>query len=416
MKQNYYLTLISIFALYAGHTMPLYFATFAMPTILRSESTPLSVIGLLGCLMLPWAGKFLWAPWLDRHYHTRWGKRRSWIITAQVAMVACLGLLYFITPSHQPITLFALLFLISCISGTQDIACGAYIIEQLRADKRAVGNYAQVMGTTVGSALGGAVILYFYEYIGWQLSVLVILLLAIVFLLALFFIREQAETTFVQREIPSLTNFWSRLDSRHLLYMCLIYRCCEGLIMGMQQPFLVDSHISVSTIGMIMGSGNLTIGLFAAGIAGILYKPLGGWRMLVILGCLRSFSYLGLYACAYFQIVDPAILFSIVILNMATRLMEMVTLYTIFMNHCSSQQAATDYSILVCGELIIYMIGLSLSGYIAEHIGYAGLFLLGSMISIPGVVISAHILRSVTMQAKQETMSDESGEPAVTTV
>lgn len=391
----YFLTLLSIVGLYAAHTSPLYFATFAMPTILRAEGSSLALIGLLGMLMLPWAFKFLWAPWLDRFYSARWGKRKSWIIPTQIIIVGMLMILLLVNPVENTSLLFLVLFGLSLFAATQDIASGAYVIEQLSPDQHRWGNYAQVIGTTLGSACGGALILFCYGYLGWRASIICILALAILFFVGLLASKERQHAPFVQRELPSLRNFWDRPNTRYLLYMCLIYRGCEGLVMGMQQPFLVDQHISVDTIGLVMGIGNLTLGLVAAGVAGILLKPLGGWRMLILLGCLRSFAYLSLFGIALFHIQIPYLIFTVVIINMATRLMEMVTLYTIFMKQCSSHQAATDFSILVCGELIIYMIGMSLSGYLAQSLGYSGLFLLGSLLSFPSVIISTQILRKM---------------------
>lgn len=408
IKYKYFITLFSIVLLYAAHTAPLYFATFAMPTILRAENTSLAMIGLLGCLMIPWAFKFLWAPWLDRYYKTSWGKRKTWILPTQCCLVLFLFMLLWIQPNQHAFILLFLLFCVSFFAATQDIASGAYVIEQLNTESRPFGNYAQVIGTTLGSAAGGALILFCYGYLGWTMSVACIVLLAMFFLSLLFFIPENKQAEFIQRDIPSLSNFWKRPNARHLLYMCLIYRGCEGLIMGMQQPFLVDLHIPVSTIGLIMGAGNLTIGLIAAGVAGLMFKPLGGTRLLIILGTLRSLAYLGLFAIALFDISNLVLIFAIIIINMATRLMEMVTLYTIFMNQCSSQQAATDFSILVCGELIIYMTGIGLSGYLAEHLGYTGLFLLASLLSIPSVIISSLILQKVGVNSRDAgVMSEE---------
>lgn len=388
-------TLITIAIFYVAHTSPLYFATFAMPTILRAEGYSLVVIGLLGTLMLPWALKFLWAPYLDRYFNLRWGKRKTWILPTQLGIVILLMMLLQVNPTTHSSILFLLLFGLSFFSATQGIASGAYVIEQLPPTQRHLGNYAQVIGTTLGSAFGGALILFCYGYLGWTASVAFMVVLAIIFFFALLLSKEKNTSLPSSSTLPSLPNFWQRYNTRYLLYVCLIYRCCEGLVMGMQQPFLVDQHIPVSTIGLVMGIGNITLGLMAAGAASALMKPLGNSRMLVLLGTLRTLAYISLCSIAFFEIQFTTLLFAVVLINMATRLMEMVVLYTIYMSQCSSHQAATDYSILVCGELIIYMIGISLSGYIAEYLGYAGLFLLGSCLSFFSIIASTWLLRSL---------------------
>lgn len=401
---NFFYTLLSIIGMYAAHTSPLYFATFAMPTILRAEGTSLILIGFLGYLMLPWAFKFLWAPLLDRFYYIPWGKRKTWMVPTQCIIVLLLLLLFYIQPSQHVLILFLLLLSISLFAATQDMASAAYVMEQLHPDQRRWGNYAQVIGTTLGSALGGALILFCYGFWGWKSSIACITLIASFFLVWILVSKESHQPV-RELELPSLSSFWKRLNTRYLLYVCLIYRGCEGLVMGMQQPFLVDLHVPVDQIGLIMGLGNITVGLFMAGLTGFLLKPFRHWHLLALLGIVRSLVYFSMFCLAFFDVHALSIIFTVIIINMAIRLMEMVTLYTIFMKECSSHQAATDFSILVSGELIIYMVGISLSGYLAHMIGYSGLFLLGSLLSLPSVIISIRLFNISSMKSELNTYS-----------
>ena len=65
------------------------------------------------------------------------------------------------------------------------------------------------------------------------------------------------------------------------------------------------------------------------------------------------------------------------------------------MEHCSKSQAGTDFTILICAELVIYISGMSVSGFIASHIGYSLLFTLGSALSIPGFIIALLVLNKI---------------------
>lgn len=72
--------------LYASEGAPIGFIWWALPTLLRREGVPIEQIsGLTALLLLPWAGKFLWAPLIDLGRSSRWGLR-AWIMTAQVGM------------------------------------------------------------------------------------------------------------------------------------------------------------------------------------------------------------------------------------------------------------------------------------------------------------------------------------------
>lgn len=394
-------TLFFIAIIYAAHTVPFYFITFSFPIILRAEGSSLTMIGLLGLFMLPWAFKFLWAPWIDRLYITRLGKRKSWIISMQLLMILALSILALVQFDLKDVSLFLILFTLSTIAATHAIASGAFVIEQLPTALRHWGNYAQVIGTTLGSACGGAIILLCYSLLGWSATIGFITFLSLIFLLIMVNSKEKTSIQEQTNAIPSLRDCLLRVEMRYMLYLCLIYRACEGLIMGMQQPFLVDNQIPIDTIGIVMGIGNLSLGLFAAGIASYLLKSVGKIRMLILLGLLRLATYTSLSLIAYMEIHSSNLIFTVVLINMATRLMEMVTLYTIFMETCSSHQAATDYSILICSELMIYMLGMSLSGYLATYFSYAGLFFIGTILSVPSVYISIMLLQKIPVIARR---------------
>ncbi|HUS32855.1 MAG TPA: hypothetical protein VMZ53_30345, partial [Kofleriaceae bacterium] len=64
--------------LYFAQGLPFGFFVQAIPVILRQGGVSLSKIGFTSLLTLPWALKFLWAPYLDRVYSPRLGRRRTW--------------------------------------------------------------------------------------------------------------------------------------------------------------------------------------------------------------------------------------------------------------------------------------------------------------------------------------------------
>lgn len=380
-----------------ANTIPMYFATMALPTILRKEGVALTIIGLFGALMIPWALKFVWAPLLDKYYHDKIGRRKSWLIPSQFIILVLFISLLIVSPHTNPFLFFGLLVAVLIASATHYLASSAYILEQLSSDKIRFGNYAQVIGTAFGSFVGGGLFLIVYGSFGWNTSfIYVIGIMSCLFII----VCMQKETpSFNQQYVnPSIKNFLNRANMRHLLYFCLIYRGCEGLVMGMQQPFLIDNQIPIATIGKTFSISSLTISLIASGSVSILLQKYKENSWLLILGGFRSICYLMLGLYAFYQIHSVPIILGIVIINMACRSMEMVVLYTFFMKNCNSNQSATDISILICAELIIYSGGMMISGFIQNILGYAGLFFAGSLLSIISTMICAYILHKVIKQ------------------
>ncbi|MBX9598569.1 MAG: MFS transporter [Burkholderiales bacterium] len=391
-----YKTLASITALAIANTTPLYFATVALPTIMRTNGVSLTIIGLFGSLMLPWAFKFLWAPLLDRYYSVKFGKRKSWLIPLQILMLICLIIIYNISPNQHAELLFGIIIALLICAATHYLATSAFILEQVNSDQLRFGNYAQVVGIALGSFTGGGLFLIAYPQLGWQNSVLTLVIVNLILLVIQSLVQERAAQIEENKENrPSLISFLKRKNTRNLLYLCLIYRGCEGLVMGMQQPFLVDKQIAISLIGKVLGISGLSLSLFASLLVSIFLSNNRENIWLLILGIMRSICYLALAALAYFAISSQAWIFGVVVTNMACRSMEMVVLYTFFMQNCELKQSATDISILLCAEIIIYSAGMMLSGYLAKLLGYSGLFAIGSMLSLISTAICAYIIYKI---------------------
>ena len=75
--------LSTFFSLYLAQAVPMSFFTTALQVILREQAVPLSLIGLLQIVKLPWILKVFWSPAIDRHCQTVGDYKRT-IIGAEI--------------------------------------------------------------------------------------------------------------------------------------------------------------------------------------------------------------------------------------------------------------------------------------------------------------------------------------------
>lgn len=395
--KSYRRTLFIIGILSFSNSIPLYLATFALPGVLRKSGASLVMIGLLGGLMLPWALKFLWAPLLDKFYSQKSGKRKSWLIPAQAVIALCLFILIFNDPKNNSWLCFMAIIIMLLAAATHYLATSAFIYEQLPPESISYGNYALVVGTALGSFAGGGLFMILYANSGWGISILFEFTVVVIILGGICFLIQENSLFAVDHakvKSASVLNFIKNTENRKLLYLCLTYRGCEGLVMGMQQPFLIDSGISLSMIGSVMGVSGITVNLFTAGIISRFLTNVSTHRYwLLLLGLLRTICYGGFMLSAVWGGRSTLVILLIVVVNMACRAMEMVVLYTIFMRNLKSGQVATDIAILLCAEIIIYSCGMMSSGFVARYCGYFGLFLIGSSLSLIATYNSFRLLK-----------------------
>ena len=135
---------------------------------------------------LGYSFKFVWAPLVDKLplpvLHKMLGKRRSWLLLAQLMVMAAMVWMAMSDPSSagglQVMALAAVLLGFS--SATQDIVIDAYRIEAVEKDLQALMAATYVAGYRIGMIGAGAGALYLAQWLGttpeyyihgaWQLT------------------------------------------------------------------------------------------------------------------------------------------------------------------------------------------------------------------------------------------------------
>jgi PAT family beta-lactamase induction signal transducer AmpG len=70
--------------------LPLLLTISVLQAWMKDEGVDLTVIGMMALVGLPYTLKFLWAPFLDRFSLPFLGRRRGWMLVAQIALILSL--------------------------------------------------------------------------------------------------------------------------------------------------------------------------------------------------------------------------------------------------------------------------------------------------------------------------------------
>ncbi|MXO99009.1 MFS transporter [Altererythrobacter xixiisoli] len=138
---------------------------------LSEAQVDLETMGVFSLIGLAYAFKFLWSPLLDRvdlPLLRRLGKRKQWIVTAQLLLGAILVLLSLLNPVDA-LGWFSLLAGIGAFaSATQDVVIDAWRVDV--ADEKATIDILSTvyqMGYRAAALVGGALALILAARIGW---------------------------------------------------------------------------------------------------------------------------------------------------------------------------------------------------------------------------------------------------------
>jgi PAT family beta-lactamase induction signal transducer AmpG len=164
---------------------------------LRDGGVSLAVIGFFSLATLAYSAKFLWAPLIDRTRIpgvTAWlGHRRSWMLAAQIAIIAGLWLISGQDPATSLGAMAAFAVFVGFAGATQDIVIDAWRIEVAENRQQGIMAAAYQWGYRIAMIVAGAVPLVLAQAYSWNLSYAAMAALMGVGVLAVLFApREQS--------------------------------------------------------------------------------------------------------------------------------------------------------------------------------------------------------------------------------
>lgn len=169
----------------AGIPIFLIFGTLSL--WLREAGVSRSTATFFSWAILGYSFKFVWAPLVDRlpiPVLTRlMGRRRSWILLSQFAIIGSIVLMAMTDPQHNLVFMALAAVALGFASANQDIVIDAYRIEAAPPRLQAMLSSTYIAGYRTGMIVAGAVALFLaeafgstkdsYSYLAWQNTYLI---------------------------------------------------------------------------------------------------------------------------------------------------------------------------------------------------------------------------------------------------
>jgi len=347
-------------------------------------------------LHLPWAFKFLYASWVDRHYLPWLGRRRSWIFPLQW-VAACLLLVASQTPPDSAFnTMFVVMFAINTVMATNDIAVDGYATDMLEERERAWGNTIQASARYVGLFLGGGLMLTMHRSMGWEFLCTALAGVVVLFSLPVLFHREiqpvREKELFTQDSGPGVLAFLKRRDVRWLLPVLIAPTAFAFCAYQMRTSLFVDLGISSTAIGRLMMQYAVPFG--AAGtFASAWFMNRFGTRAFMRLFCISSL-FLASYS-VYLSLVGSASLLNAGIVFCADNiLMGGVNVwgFTLMMRVSAGRYAGTGFAFLSSLFILFPLSAAPLMGKFGDAYGFTSLYSMLTVFILAGFVIAESAL------------------------
>lgn len=353
-----------------------------IPAVLRSENIALDQIGLVSLAMLIWAVKFLWSAPVERFRIQPNGARRSRtiILTGEAIAVAALIVLGLYAQTSFTVIL-SLLVVMAFAAATVDIACDAFIIEQLPGDRRGMGNVAQVGGGYLGLIFGSGVFVSTYSAWGWSSASFVLAALVVLMTLPMTTMREPARDATSQIKGPSVLTALKRPEIRYGIVMAVIFELGGRLAQALSGPFLVDAGLSLTVIGLLNGVGGVAAGLAGTFLGGFAVHGFGAKRAMFVVACLHVVTLAALAFAIAMSFSNLPLLSALFIVESAMMAAGFVVSYSRLMAFASPSQPGVDFTLFQCASAVAASLCGMAGGLIAANSGYATTFILALVLS-----------------------------------
>jgi len=274
--------LAAFFLLYVTEGIPSGFTGVAVATRMRRLGLDPAAIGMFtAALLLPWAVKWAFGPFVDVISSDRWGRRRGWILGTQSLMSLTI-LLAMGVDMRASLTLFtAVLVVHNLCSAVQDVAIDALAVQVLRGDERGLANGLMFGGQYLGTAIGGTGTLFLASAAGFPITFIAVsATIALITAFVAWPMREppgpprpplglasvgQGIATFVRDTARSFTGSRAALAA---IALALLPMGGYALSLSLQSNLAVELGLSDRQVGTL----SLLSTLLSAG-----FCVLGGW-------------------------------------------------------------------------------------------------------------------------------------------
>ncbi|MDP7182718.1 MAG: MFS transporter, partial [Alphaproteobacteria bacterium] len=166
--------IIAIFFMGFSSGLPLALSGATLAVWMAESNISLTTIGFFALVGIAYNLKFLWAPLMDRGripwLTRRLGRRRSWALTTQIALMATLVELGHSDPTINLEKTALLAMLVAFFSASQDIVIDAFRIDLLADHEQGAGAASTQLGYRGGMLASGAGALYAATYGGWPFA------------------------------------------------------------------------------------------------------------------------------------------------------------------------------------------------------------------------------------------------------
>ncbi len=353
---------------------------------------------------LAFSFKFLWAPVIDRFdvplLAVRLGRRRAWMLVAQIGVAAGLAGIAFAKPAQSLAWSISFAALTAFAAATQDVTIDGWRIDAAPPERQGMMTAVYSLGYRLAMICAGAGAFYLADFGSWRLAYLVMAALTLVGISACLLSPRldravvgappTLQTSFVE-PIADLARRYAAAIVPILLLVTL-YRLPDFVSGVMANPLYIDLGFTKSDIATVSKLYGVWIGIAGAFAGGWLSGRIGLMPTLLIGGIAASSSHLSLSLLAGHPGRLDLLTLAVSVESFAGGFAG-AALIAYMSSLVSPGYAATQYALLSSLYALPGKFVGGLSGFMVEAMGYPRFFATTALIGVPVALLCLAVWR-----------------------
>ncbi|MGA9852222.1 MAG: MFS transporter [Gammaproteobacteria bacterium] len=380
--------------------LPLALSGSSLQAWMATRHVDISTIGWFSLVGLPYSLKFLWAPVMDRYVPPFLGRRRGWILLAQLALAVILAGMAVSDPVSHTWRMGILAFALAFASASQDIVYNAYFTDILRPAERGLGAAVQAGGYRLAMIVAGAVVLILSDRIGWRNSYLLMALLMLVAMIPTCIgpepeIKVTPPRTLADAVVKPLLELVMRRGALGLLLLVVLYKFGDWFSGLLTNAFLIEGlHFTATDVGVVNKGFGIAATIVGVFLGGVLMARLSLFRAMFYFGILQAASILTFLALSIIGHSYLGMVVAVGVENLAWG-MGTAAFIAYLMALCDHRYTAFQFALLSALDSVSRVFLGPPAGYLAEYAGWSVLFVVSALLALPGLMLLVLLRRRI---------------------
>lgn len=358
---------------------------------MTSENVDLTLIGIFSLVGLPYSLKFLWSPILDRYVPPFLGRRRGWMVIAQLGLMIALICMAFSNPAANPFLVAFLALCVAFFSASQDILVDAYRVEVLNDSELGAGAAVYILGYRIAMLVSGALALMLADHIPWRWVYLVMAFTMLVGVLAAVTapepeVKEKPPSNLKEAVVLPFLEYFRRRGAIEMLAFILLYKLDVVMTLAMTTPFMLQLGFTKTDIGAVTKGFGMVATIAGAFVGGSILAKAGIKRSLWLFGILQGASTFTFMLLARAGHHYPIMVSAITLENFCSG-MGTSAFAAFMMSICNKKFTATQYALLSSLMALTRVVVGAPTGFLAKSLGWEFYYVICMLAAIPGLLI-----------------------------